>query len=163
MIGVAIAGGLLVLAGVLWFLSSRSQASHAKAAEVRGQLRREIEGIQKLPKNDTIARDERVEKLLADPIYAQHAPELFAQLKADHEKLHAQAEKDKVALPTVKPWLEKYAQAKSDPLRYQAEAEKLFEESKPLLERWGDTSFAADLLEARSDLKDLLERRMRPK
>jgi len=154
-----ITGGALMIVGVVLFmLVSRSQADAARLKEMRAKLEDELSAINGLSGNDSIGRDERVEKILANPEYAKLFPAKISGLRADHDTLHAQAEADRAAAPHVAPWLEKYAKVREDRATFEAQADKLFEEAKGLHEKYGNTVWGDRVVNAMTEIKTFVDK-----
>jgi pSer/pThr/pTyr-binding forkhead associated (FHA) protein len=154
-----IAGGaLIIVGGVLFMLVSKSQAEAAHLKEMKTKLDEELSGINGLSGNDSIGRDERVEKILANAEYAKLFPAKIKALQADHDALHAQAEADRAAAPHVAPWLEKYAKVKEDRATFEAQVDKLFEEAKGLHEKYGNTVWGDRVVNAMTEIKTFVDK-----
>ena len=147
--------GILGLAGIMWAV----KASKVDPEEVKKILKKEIESLNKIPKDDFIERDLRFEKILADPQYAKYGGAVRKTVDREHPKVHEAAETQKAADREVKPFLGKVQQAKESPERYDAKAEELYDEARSLGDKYNGTNHGAKLIELKEELKKYLENR----
>jgi predicted component of type VI protein secretion system len=153
------AAGFLVTGAVLFILYRSARAKSEHDQDVKARLKADIGAINELSPSDSIGRDALVEKLIANVEYEAAVPETVKKLRGEHDKLHAAAEADRKAAPIVEPFLARYAKAIKSPESLAPEAQPIFDESKTLLEKYGDGTYADRLLAIRTELKGYLEKK----
>ena len=153
-IAVAVAVGLVLLGGGLFFLSSQTVNSE----EVKKLAKADMEVFEKIPESDFKKRYAKVGEILANEKYMMHAKGEISVAIRLQPILKQQMDLEARAESQVKPFLERVKTLKEGPPEeFKKEWMGLYDTAQAHLSNFERTSFGPALKEVRDEIKALLE------
>jgi len=157
-------GKLIAVGGVLFILALGGGLYGIKAGQidpdkVKETMARQVKEINtKFKPDQAIEIDNALEAILNEhePV-KKYVAQMYANIEKDHTKVHQIASDLKKAQKEVNPFFSKFAQMKAKPDDLKANAQKLYDECRSLIDSHGSSALGDKLREIQTELKTILE------
>lgn len=147
--------GVAALAGLMYAY----KASQDDPEEIRAQCSREVQDFLKIPSDAAVKRYEKARSIVENEKFKKYALSAMAEIKKVENKLKEAAEAERQAQAEATQFISKYTKAKENAEAFDKQAENLYDELKPLKDKYIATSYAKQLNEIFDALQKYLANR----